>query len=69
MCVTDFFIQFEDASVKTILPKISEEGLQFLYLLWAFFQDLQLQVPLTGKKKHVLGQKKATNNFFDADHH
>ena len=24
---------------------------------------------LTGRKKPVLGQKKATNNFFDADHH
>ena len=24
---------------------------------------------LTGRKKPVLGQKKAANNFFDADHH
>ena len=24
---------------------------------------------LTGRKKPVLGQKKATNNFFDAHHH
>ena len=34
-----------------------------------FCQDLELQVALTGRKKPVLGQKKATNNFFDADHH
>ena len=24
---------------------------------------------LTGRKKPTLGQKKAANNFFDADHH
>ena len=24
---------------------------------------------LSGRKKPALGQKKATNNFFDADHH
>ena len=42
---------------------------QFLHLLWTFCQDLDLQVALTGRKKPVLGQKKATNNFFDADHH
>ena len=24
---------------------------------------------LTGRKKPALGQKKAINNFFDADHH
>ena len=34
-----------------------------------FCQDLELQAALTGRKKPVLGQKKATNNFFDADHH
>ena len=34
-----------------------------------FCQDLELQVALTGRKKPVLGQKKAANNFFDADHH
>ena len=43
------------------------EGPQFLHLLWVFCQDLELQVALTGRKKPVLGQKKATNNFFDAD--
>ena len=42
---------------------------QFLHLLWAFCQDLELQVALTDRKKPVLGQKKATNNFFDAAHH
>ena len=52
-----------------ILPKNSLEGPQFLHLLRAFCQDLELQVPPTGRKKHVLGQKKATNNFFDADHY
>jgi hypothetical protein len=30
---------------------------------------LELQAALTGRKKPVLGQKKAANNFFDADHH
>ena len=45
------------------------EGPQFLHLLWAFCQDLELQVALTGRKKPVLAQKKAANNFFDADHH
>ena len=34
-----------------------------------FCQDLELQAALTGRKKPVLGQKKAANNFFDADHH
>ena len=33
-----------------------------------FCQDLELQAALTGRKKPVLGQKKAANNFFDADH-
>ena len=45
------------------------EGPQFLRLLKAFCQDLELQVALTGRKKPVLGQKKAANNFFDAYHH
>ena len=45
------------------------EGPQFLHLLRAFCQDLELQVALTGRIKPVLGQKKAANNFFDADHH
>ena len=48
------------------------EGPQFLHLLWAFCQNLELQVALsdlTGRKKPVLGQKKVANNFFDADHH
>ena len=45
------------------------EGPQFLHLLWAFCQNLELQVALTGRKKPVLGQKKAANNFFDANHH
>ena len=40
------------------------EGPQFLHLLRAFCQDLAL----TSRKKPVLGQKKAANNFFDADH-
>ena len=44
------------------------EGPQFLHLLWAFFQDLKLQVALTGRKKPILGQKKTANNFFHADH-
>ena len=34
-----------------------------------FCQDLELQAALTGRKNPVLGQKKAANNFFDADHH
>ena len=34
-----------------------------------FCQDLELQAALTGRKKPVLGQKKSTNNFFNADHH
>ena len=34
-----------------------------------FCQDLELQAALTGRKKPVLGQKKAANNFFDTDHH
>ena len=45
------------------------EGPQFLHLLLAFCQDLELQVALTGRKKPVVGQKKAANSFFDADHH
>ena len=39
------------------------EGPQFLHLLWAFCQDLELLVALTGRKKPVLGQKKAAKNF------
>ena len=42
---------------------------QFLHLLRAFCQDLELQVALTGRKKPALGQKKAAINFFDAVHH
>ena len=42
---------------------------QFLHLLRAFCQDLELQVALTGRKKPALGQKKATNNLFGAVHH
>ena len=42
---------------------------KFLHVLWVFRQDLELQAALTGRKKPVLGQKKAANNFFDADHH
>ena len=42
---------------------------QFLHLLRAFCQDLELQVALTGRKKPVLGQKKAANIFYHADHH
>ena len=30
---------------------------------------MELQVALTGRKKVVLDQKKAANNFFDGDHH
>ena len=45
------------------------EGPQFLHLLWAFCQDLELQVALTGRKKPVWGPKKAAKNFFDANLH
>ena len=45
------------------------EGPQFLRLLWAFCQDLDLQLALTGRKQPVWGHNKATNNFFNTDHH
>ena len=51
------------------LPKISMEGPQLLHLLWTFCYDLELQVALTDRGKAVLCQKKAANNFFEADNH
>ena len=45
------------------------EGPQFLHLLWAFCQDLELQVAPTLRKKPVLGPKKAAKKFFDANLH
>ena len=41
---------------------------QFLHLLRAFCQDLELQVALTSRKKPILDQKMSANNYFDADH-
>ena len=62
---TDFFhVQFEFPRVKSrqlFYTENSVEGSQFLHLLWAFCQDLELQVTLyslTGRKKPVLGEKK-----------
>ena len=45
------------------------EGPQLLHLLWTFCYDLELQVALTDRGKAVLCQKKAANNFFEADNH
>ena len=69
MTVTDFFhVQSEVPRVKSrqlFYKKKSLEG----HLLWAFCQDLELQVALTGRKKPVWGPKKAAKNFFDANLH
>ena len=56
-------------SRKYVRTELNFFHTQFLHLLWVFCQDLELQAALTGRKKPVLGQKKAANNFFDADHH
>ncbi len=67
-----FHIQFEVPRVKSrqfFFFFYSLEEPQFLNLLWAFCQDLELQVAVTGRKKTALGQKKAANNFFDVNHH
>ena len=40
-----------------------QEGPPFLHLLWAFCQDLEFQVALTGRKKDNLDQKKPERVF------
>ena len=69
---TDFFhVQFEFPRVKSrqlFYTENSVEGSQFLHLLWAFCQDLELQVTLKVRKEPVLGQKKLPRTF-DTNHH
>ena len=70
MTVTDFFhVQSDVVSQELNLDNYLTKKFPRRASVFTFCQDLELQVALTGRKKPVLGQKKAANNFFDADHH
>ena len=64
-----FCLQSEVPRVKSrqlFYKKNLWKGLSFFIYLGHFLRIWNCR---TGRKKPVLGQKKATNNFFDADHH
>ena len=66
---TDFFFMYNLKSQELNLDnyfarKLCGRASDFTFAR-GIFQDLEP----TGRKKPILGQKKAANNFFDADHH
>jgi hypothetical protein len=59
-------LSFEVPGVKSrelVYKKKSQEGPQFLHLLWAFCQDLEFQVALTGRKKAIWIKKRLPITF------
>ena len=73
MSRTDFFFMYNLKSqelnlyVQLFYKKILGKGLSFYIYFVHFVRIWNFKWP--GKKKTVLGQKKAANYFFDADHH